>query len=133
MPKVPNRKYIFAVVVHENHRDLLLCLRFKNLFNCEPTEIQTYRFTRLIFGASSLPFLLNATIKKHGQSYEKIDEELARIVRSKFYVDALNCGINDVEEGLDLYEKMKFRLDEASFVIILRSQIDVPIPPHPPL
>ena len=126
MPKVPNRKYIFAVVVHENHRDLLLCLRFKNLFNCEPTEIQTYRFTRLIFGASSLPFLLNATIKKHGQSYEKIDEELARIVRSKFYVDV------DVEEGLDLYEKMKFRLDEASFVIILRSQIDVPMPPSPP-
>ena len=89
------------IVVHENHRDLLRCLWFKNLFNCEPTEIQAYRFTRLIFGASSSPFLLNATIRKHGQSYEKIDEEFARIARKKSYVDDLNCGVNDVEEGFD--------------------------------
>ena len=77
-------KAFLQIVVHENHRDLLRCLWFKNLFNCEPTEIQTYRFTRLIFGASSSPFLLNATIRKHGQSYEKIDEEFARIVRKNF-------------------------------------------------
>ena len=67
-------------------------------------------FTRLIFGALSSPFLLNATISKHGQSYEKIDEEFARIARKKFYVDDLNCGVNDVEEGFDLYKKMKFWL-----------------------
>ena len=48
-------------------------------------------------------FLLNATIRKHGQSYESIDEEFARIVRNKFYVDDLNCGVNDVEEGFDLH------------------------------
>ena len=64
-----------------------------------------------------MPFLLNATIRKHDQSYEKIDKEFARIVRNKFYVDDLNCGVNDVEEAFDLYKKMKFRLGEASFVI----------------
>ena len=48
-----------------------------------------------------MPFLLNATIRKHGQS------------------DDLNYGVNDVEEGFDLYnkKKMKFRLGKASFVI----------------
>ena len=97
--------------------ELLHCLWFKNLFNCEPTETQAYRFTQLIFGVSSSPLLLNATIRKHGQSYEKIDEEFARLVRNKFYVDDLNCGVNDVEGGSDLYKKMKFRFGEVSFVI----------------
>ena len=109
-------KAFLQIVVHENHRDLLRCLWFQNLFICEPTEFQDYRFTRQIFGASSSPFLLNATIRKHGQSYEKINEEFARIVK-KIYVDDLNCGVNHVEEGFDLYKKMKFRLGEAKFVI----------------
>ena len=52
-----------------------------------------------------MPFLLNATIRKHDQPYQKIDEEFARIVRNKFHVDGLNCGVNDVEEGFDLYLK----------------------------
>ena len=56
---------IEKIVVHENHRDLFRFLWFKSLFNCEPIEIKAYCFTRLIFGASSLPFSLNATIRKH--------------------------------------------------------------------
>ena len=38
-------KAFLQIVAHENHRDLLCSLWFKNLFNCEPTEIQVYRFT----------------------------------------------------------------------------------------
>ena len=110
-------KTFLQIVVHENHGNLLRCSWFKNLFNCEPTEIQAYHFTRLIFGTSSSPFLLNATIRKHGQSYEKIDEEFAKISRKKINLDDLNCGVNDVEEGFDLYQKMKFRLGKESFVI----------------
>ena len=64
-----------------------------------------------------MSFLLNATVRKHGQPYEKIDEEFARIVRNKFYVDGLNCGVNDVEKDFDLYKKMKFRSGKASFVV----------------
>ena len=45
------------------------------------------------------------TIGKHGQSYEKIDEEIARIVRKKCYIDNLNYVVNDVEEGCNLYKK----------------------------
>ena len=54
--------------------------------------------------------------RKHGQFYEKIDEEFARIVKNKFYVDDLNCAVNDTEEDFDLHKKM-FRLGEASFVV----------------
>ena len=59
---------------------------FKNLFNCGPTEIQAYRFTRL-------------AIRKHD---ENIDGEFARIVRNNFYVDDMNCVVNDFEEDFDL-------------------------------
>ena len=38
-------KAFLQIFVHGHHRDLLRCLWFKNLFNCEPTEIQAYRFT----------------------------------------------------------------------------------------
>ena len=73
-------KTFFQIVAHEYQKDLLRCLLFKNLFNCEPTEIQVYCFTWLILGATSWLFLLSATIRKHGQSYKNIDDKFARIV-----------------------------------------------------
>ena len=38
-------KAFLLIAVHVNHRDLLCWLWFKNLYNCEPTEIQAYCFT----------------------------------------------------------------------------------------
>lgn len=66
-------KALLQIVVNDHHRDLLRCLSFKNVSNCEPTEIQVNRFTQLIFGASSSPCLLNTTIREHCQTYEKTD------------------------------------------------------------
>ena len=57
-------KAFLQIVVHENQRDVIRCLWFKNLFNCEHTKIEVYRFTSLIFWASSSSFLLSATIRK---------------------------------------------------------------------
>ena len=59
-------KAFLQIIVHEIHCDLLRCLWFKHLLNSEATKFQAYRFTRPFFGASSLPFLLNATPRKHG-------------------------------------------------------------------
>ena len=98
------KKSFLQIVVHENYRDILFCLWFKNLFYYKPIEIQAYNFNRLIFWTASSPFLLNATIRKHGQSYQKIDEEFVRIVR-KNYTDNLSCGANDVEDSFNLYIK----------------------------
>ena len=43
---------------------------------------------------------------------------LQELFKKKIYVDDLNCSVNDVEEGFDIYKKMKFWLGETSFVII---------------
>ena len=46
---------------------------------------------------------------------KKSMKNFQELLEKRIYVDDLNCG--NVEEGFDLYQKMKFRLDEANFVI----------------
>ena len=58
LPKLYDLLLVFRVKPIALTGDILHCLWFKNLFNCEPTEIQAYRFTQLIFGASSSPFFI---------------------------------------------------------------------------
>ena len=76
--------------------------------------ISKYRFTRVIFGVTSLQFYLNGIVQAHGSKYEKIDPEFARKVKNHFYVD-LNTGVYSTEEGFDFYKKMKVRFLEANF------------------
>ena len=49
------------------------------------------------------------------ERYEEIDPEFSRKVKENFYVDDLNTGVKDVNEGLDVYKKMKIRFNEAQF------------------
>ena len=48
--------------------------------------VSKYRFTRVIFGVTSLQFYLNGIVQAHGSKYEKIDPEFARKVKNHFYV-----------------------------------------------
>ena len=77
--------------------------------------ISKYRFTRVIFGVTSLQFYLNGIVQAHGSKYEKIDPEFARKVKNHFYIDDLNTGVYSTEEGFDFYKKMKVRFLEANF------------------
>ena len=62
-----------------------------------------------------MPFLLNATIRKHDQPYQKIDEEFARIVRNKFHVDGLNCGVNMLKKALIYILKNEVLIRQSKF------------------
>ena len=96
-------------------RDLLRFLWLKNLFNEHQVELCKYRFTRVIFGANSSEFLLNATIENHVSKYAVLDTEFVKKVRKKFYVDDLNTSVNSVKEGVELVKKIKVRFSEAQF------------------
>ena len=65
------------VSVEEADHDILWFLWVKD-FKREPPEIKVYQFTRVVFSASSSPFLLNATIWLHLEKYLKTNEDQVR-------------------------------------------------------
>ena len=107
-------KAYLQINVDEEHRDFLRFLWYKDVFADVP-EIVKYRFCRVIFGATCSQFLLNGTNRTHAKKYEKIDPEFARRVLKHFYVDDLTTVVSNVEEGVDLYNNIKSRFNEAQF------------------
>lgn len=65
-------KAFLMVGVHETDRDALRFLWVKDPFASEP-EVEVKRFTRPVFGVSSSPFLLNATLRHHMNKYASSD------------------------------------------------------------
>ena len=65
--------------------------------NFEPT---TFRFTGVDFGVSSSPFLLNATVHNHLETFRETDPEFADRFLSSIYVDDLVSGGDGVQSTL---------------------------------
>ena len=108
-------KAYLQINIEEEHRDYLRFLWFTNLFNDEKVKVCKYRFTRVIFGVTCSQYLLNATVNKHIQKYANIDNDFVKKVQGKFYVDDLSTGVNTVNEGTELYKKLRIRFGEAQF------------------
>ena len=81
----------------------------------EHVELCKYRFTRVIFGANCLQFLLNATFENHVSKYAVLDTEFVKKIRKKNFVDDLNTGVNSVKEGVELLTTIKMWFNEARF------------------
>ena len=79
------------VSVEEDDRDVLRFLWVEDVAK-EPPDIKMYRFTRVVFGVSSSPFLLNATIKFHLEKYLETNEALVRQLLQSTYVDDIISG-----------------------------------------
>lgn len=78
-------------------------------------DIQVLRFTRVVFGVSSSPFLLNATIRKHVEGYSKGHQPMMAKLVSSFYVDDMVCGAEEEEEALELYQNSKEIMKDGGF------------------
>ena len=68
-----------------------------------------------MFGVSSSPFLLNATIKHHMESHRRVDPHFVDKFLSSIYVDDLVTGSSDVESTYEFYKKLSQRLAVAGF------------------
>jgi len=73
------------------------------------------RFTRVVFGVSSRPFLLNATLKHHIEGYKKAYPEFVNQFLRSIYVDDLSSGAADNDGAYELYLKCKLRLAVGGF------------------
>ena len=107
-------KAFLMVSVQEKDCD---CLRF--LWTCdvdgEMPNVIVLRFTRVVFGVNSSPFLLNATLDHHIRKYQEIDPLFVDKLLSSVYVDDVSLGSNDVDSTYELYLKSKLQLAEAGF------------------
>ena len=68
-----------------------------------PPAIQEMRFTRVVFGVSSSPFLLNATISHHLNKYRDEHPESVEKLLNSLYVDDVTCGANTEDEAYQLF------------------------------
>ena len=77
------KKAFLQIMIHESERD---ALRFHWRADTY-SEIETYRFTRVLFGLAPSPFLLGGVLECHLNSWAKKYPEEAERLRRSFYVD----------------------------------------------
>ena len=82
------KKAFLMVGVAPEDRDLLRLLWIDDILTDNPTLLKK-RFTRVIFGVSSLPFLLSGTVSHHIKKYEQEDPDFVAQVLRSLYVDDL--------------------------------------------
>ena len=105
-------KAFLMLSMDKKYRDSLRFLLVKDP-QAEPVEVISLRFTRVVFGVSSSPFLLNATFNYHLETYHQADPQFVEKFLSSIYVDDLVSGSHDVQSAYKFYKKARQRLAVA--------------------
>ena len=107
-------KGFLNVAVSKDHRDLLRFLWVDDIHKDHP-QLVIRRYARIVFGVNSSPFLLNATIKHHMNSYRTVDPSFVEEVLRSLYVDGLASSKPDSESTYEFYIKLNERFYEGGF------------------
>jgi hypothetical protein len=90
-------KAFLNVAVAEEHRDFLRFLWLNNPYSSSPSVIHL-RFARVVFGVTSSPFILNATIRHHVNQYLLNDPEFVYELLRSLHVDDYASGCESILE-----------------------------------
>ncbi|GFR14512.1 DUF1758 domain-containing protein [Trichonephila clavata] len=93
-------KAFLQIELHEQDRDVARFFWTENLNDYDPKNLQVYRLTRVLFGLTSSPFMLAATIRHHLKKYKDKFPDTAKIVESSLYVDDFISGQENVDKAL---------------------------------
>ena len=107
-------KAFLNVSMSEKDRDVLRFLWYDDITKKQP-EVRVFRFTRVVFGVSSSPFLLNATISHHLRKHSTSQPQLVRNLSQATYVDDIVTGTNDEDSAYKLYTESKELLKGGGF------------------
>ena len=107
-------KAFLMVSVTERDRDVLRFLWVDDITSDQP-EITILRFARVVFGVSSSPFLLNATICHHLERHSSTHPHLIRKLSQATYVDDIVCGAEGEDQAYTLYKESKEVLRSGGF------------------
>ncbi|XP_064388662.1 uncharacterized protein LOC135336737 [Halichondria panicea] len=102
------------IAVNDSDRDVLRFIWIDDITKDNP-ELQVFRFARVVFGVSSSPFLLNATIKFHLEGYLESNEGTVRRLLQSTYVDDIVTGAETEEAAFDLYVQAKDMFRHGGF------------------
>ena len=109
-------KAFLQIGIHEADRDAVRFLWVSDPFS-DDMKIVIYRFTRVLFGLTSSPFLLNGTLREHLMKYvSKYPVIMDLLIRSFYVDDFAGGGCNKT----DVYKKFKILvniLSDASFKV----------------
>ena len=106
-------KVFLMVSINPADCDVLRFLWIEDPFD-EDFKVVTVRFTRVMFGVTSSPFLLNATIQHHLQLYCSSSPGLVKTLNQSLYVDDLIAGADTENEAYSLYRDSKDVLKQGS-------------------
>ena len=81
----------------------------------EEPELRIFRYTRVVFGMSSSPFLLNATVKYHLERFLDSNEATVKRLLRSTCVDDIISGANSDEEAFELYTQAKETFRQGGF------------------
>ena len=107
-------KAFLMISVAKEDRDVLRFLWVTDVTSDSP-QVQVLRFCRVVFGVSSSPFLLNATVQHHLNQYATSHSELVGCLSRSMYVDDVVSGAQDELQAEKLYLKSKEILKEGGF------------------
>ena len=92
-------------------------LRFHLVKNSDQSVLETNRFTRLVFGLTQSPFMLESTLKEHFQYHINEYPTLIEAISEDMYLDDLVSVSNTIEEvevikqkSIELSRKGRFNL-----------------------
>ena len=107
------KKAFLQIRIHESERDALR-------FHWRPdanSEIDTYRFTRVLFGLAPSPFLLGGVLDCHLDAWSKKYPNETERLRRSLYVDDILTGGQDAKQAhqrkriaIEIMEDAKFEL-----------------------
>ena len=124
------RKAFLQIRIHESERD---ALRFHWRADAH-SEIETYRFTRVLFGLAPSPFLLAGVLECHLNSWAKRYPEEAERLRRSFYVDDLLTGGQNLQQTQERKRIAEGIMQDATFELHKWHSNEPQLeddPPHP--
>lgn len=104
-------KAFLQIGLHQKDRDATRFLWVRDTNRpVDSSNLEVYRYTRVLFGISSSPFLLAAVVRHHLEQY---NTTLSRTIQQNMYVDNVVLGFNSIEEGEEMYQDSKILFQDA--------------------
>jgi len=96
------RHAFLQVQIRETERE---AVRFHWIADKKAKQLETLRFSRVVFGLTPSPFLLNGVIQQHLENLLSRFPDSAKEILKSLYVDDLLSGGPTIEKGKQLKQE----------------------------